>query len=417
LRLVRKIRAGIIPALLALLVLLGSLNWWWRQANQGRYRDWLTAVCVMGIVKWQYYQPVSLERLGQAYLKTGNTSGMLKILQDPYTRFLSKNDYAELRKETEGIFGGIGIFLIPKGTKLVISSVMKGSPGEQAGLLPGDQITVVGNIPVNQLGIAAAMTKIKGAPGTSVKLQIVRMVGAERQKLKLRITRKKILIPTVELTFKSDPGLGQYARLVISQFAETTAHDLEQKLKQIEANHSCRAIMLDLRGNPGGELDAALRIAGNFLPQGVPVIHIKRRGHSLESITNRTKGRQDLPMVVLVDGGSASASEIVAGALKDQKRAILVGAHTFGKDLIQQIVELPGGVAVSVTIASYLTSGKVNIHHQGVQPDYTVATPGAAQQLLGQGKTALDDQMRKLQEETAVQFLIKQRNKTDKRYF
>jgi carboxyl-terminal processing protease len=405
----RKIRAGMIPALLALLVLLGSLNWWWCQANRGRYRDLLTAACVMGIVKWQYYQPVSLNLLVQAYLKTGSTTGMLKILQDPYTRFLPKNDYVELRKETEGIFGGIGIFLIPKGTKLVISSVVKGSPGEQAGLLPGDRIIGVENIPVSQLGFDAAMTKIKGTPGTSVKLQIVRMVGVERQELKLQITRKKILIPTVELTFKSDPGLGQYAYLVISQFAETTAQDLEQKLNEIKGNRSCRALLLDLRGNPGGELDAALRIAGNFLPQGVPVIHIKRRGHPLESITNHTKGRQDLPMVVLVDGGSASASEIVAGALKDQKRATLVGTHSFGKDLIQQIMELPGGVAVSVTIASYLTSGKVNIHHQGVQPDCIVAIPGATQRLLEHGETTLYAKMRKLQEQAAVRILIKQR--------
>jgi carboxyl-terminal processing protease len=412
----RKTQAGMLPALLVLIVLLGCMNWWWRQANQGRYRDLGTAAFVMGIVKWEYYQPVSLKRLIQAYLKSGNTTGMLTTLRDPYTRFLPKSDYAELRKETEGIFGGIGIFLLPQGTKLMISSVVKGSPGEAAGLLSGDRITAVGNIAVSQSGIAAAMAKIKGTPGTSVKLRIMRMVGVKRQELILQITRKKIIIPTVELTFKSEPGLGQYAYLVISQFAETTARDLEQKLKQITANRTCRGIVLDLRGNPGGELDAALRIAGDFLPPGVPVIHIKRRGQRLECVTNRSKCRQDLPMAVLVDGGSASASEIVAGALKDQKRATLVGTHTFGKDLIQQIMELPGGVAVSVTVASYLTSGKVNIHHKGVQPDYIVAIPGASQQLLELGETALYVKMRKLQERAAVQLLGKQLRRAGKRY-
>jgi carboxyl-terminal processing protease len=403
--LISKIRAGMLPALLVFFVVLGSLNWWWRTANQGRYRDWLTAAYVMVIVKCRYYQPVSWGRLARAYLKTGTTAGMLEILPDPYTRFLTRDDYAELRKDTEGSFGGIGIFLLTQENRLTISSVVKGSPGERAGLLPGDRIVAVENILVSQSGTAAAMAKMKGSPGTNVKIRAVRKSGALRREFELEITREKVLIPTVELNFKAEPKWGQYAHLVISQFAETTPRDLEQKLSVINANRACRALLLDLRGNPGGEFDAALRIVGDFLPSGVPVLHIKRRGQRLETVTNRYKSRSDLPMVVLVDGGSASASEIVSGALKDQNRAILVGTPTFGKDLIQQIIELPGGIAVSVTIASYLTSGKVNIHQQGVRPDYIVPSPHATSQSRGAEETALAEKVRKLQEAAAIRIL------------
>jgi carboxyl-terminal processing protease len=406
LRLVRKLQAGVLPALLILAVLGTGINWWWHEADRGRYRDWLTALCVMSVIKCQYYQPVSLNRLTRAYLKTGNTAGMLKILRDPYTRFLPRNDYAELCKETEGVFGGIGIFLLPRENQLTISSVVKGSPGERAGLLPGDRITAVDNIAVSRLGVKAALVRIKGPAGAGVKLGILRQVGAGRQELQIQITRRKIRIPTVALIFKNDSGIGQYAYLTISQFAATTARDLEQKLQAIKANRNCRGLILDLRGNPGGELEAALRIAGYFLPQGVPVLHIKRR-NGLETITNKVAGRQNLPMAVLVDGASASASEIVAGALKDYKRAVLVGTHTFGKDLIQQITELPGKAAVSVTIASYLTSGKVNIHHRGVQPDYTVSLPEVSLPAAEDGSTFLNLKIRKLQEATAVRILQK----------
>jgi carboxyl-terminal processing protease len=393
---------------LALIILVMGVFCWWTQANRGRYRDLLTALFVMGVVKFQYYQPVNLGQLARAYLKTGNITGMLKVLDDPYTRFLPKADYAELRKDTEGIFGGIGIFLIPKESKLMISSVVKGSPGETAGLLAGDRIIAVEQILVSELGVEAAIAKIKGPPGTTVKLRVVRGVGARRQELELGIKREKIQIPTVELSWKDEPGLGQYARIGISQFAATTARDLERLLTRIESNRHCQALILDLRGNPGGELEAALQVAGNFLPEGAPVLHILRRGRPLESLTNQSRNYHDLPMVVLIDGWSASASEIVAGALKDQKRAMLVGTHTFGKDLIQQIMELPGGVAVSVTIASYLTSGKVNIHRKGVQPDYVVSIPGATERLLRKGDLVLFQRMRKLQEQTAVRLLKRQ---------
>jgi carboxyl-terminal processing protease len=405
----RKIKVGAIPALLVFIIILAvGVFWWWAQANRGRYRDLLTALFVMGVVKLQYYQPVELGQLAQAYLKTGNIAGMLKVLDDPYTRFLPKADYAELRKDTDGMFGGIGIFLIPKESKLMISSVVKGSPGEAAGLLAGDRIIAVEQISVSELGVEAAIAKIKGPPGTIVKLRVVRGAGARRRELELWIKRKKIQIPTVELIWKNDSGLGQYARIGISQFAATTARDLERQLTRVERNRHCQALILDLRGNPGGELEAALQVAGKFLPEGAPVIHILRRGRPLESLTNQSRDHHDLPMVVLVDGWSASASEIVAGALKDQKRATLVGTHTFGKDLIQQIMELPGGVALSVTIASYLTSGKVNIHRKGVQPDYVVSIPGATERLLRRGDLVLFQRMRELQEQTAVRLLKQQ---------
>ncbi|HYH02941.1 MAG TPA: S41 family peptidase, partial [Bacillota bacterium] len=406
--LVHKMRTGMLPVLLGLIFLGGSLYWWWDHTTQGRYHDLLTAVFVAGVVKYQYYQPISLNQLAKAYWRTGNVAGMLKTLNDPYTRFLPKQEYTELRKDTEGIFGGIGIYLIPKETELLITAVVKGSPGQAAGLLQGDRIVAVEKVAVQKLGVNAAVAKMKGHPGTVVELEVVRGDGPKQRKLNFRITRQNILLPTVEAELRAEPVLGKYAYVKISQFAETTAKDLEQQLNRIEKNALCKALILDLRGNPGGELDAAIQVAGKFIPRGKPVLHIFRRGQLMETVKNETVSHKYLPMVVLVDGWSASASEIVAGALKDQKRAVLVGTATFGKDLIQQIIELPGGTGVSITVASYLTSGKVNIHKKGVNPDIVITIPGATDRLLQEGEPDLYTKMRKMQEKKALEVLRQQ---------
>lgn len=401
----RKMRNGILPVLLGILFLGCSINWWLGYGYQGRYRDWLTAVLVAGVVKFQYYQPVQLNRLVGAYLETGNVKGMLEKLNDPYTRFLSRQEFTELRKDTAGVFGGIGIYMLPKETELLITAVVPDSPGQQAGLRQGDRIVAVEQVSVAKLGINRAIAKIKGTPGTMVELGVLRGEGRQSRKLKFRIIRQKIKIPTVTQELRKDPVIGKYAYIKVSQFAETTAKDLEQKLKQVEADPACRALLLDLRGNPGGELAAAVQVVSKFIPRGQPVLHIVRRGRPVETVKSEAVHHQDLPMVVLVDGWSASASEIVAGALKDQKRAVLVGTATFGKDLIQQIIELPGGSGVSVTVASYLTSGRVNIHQKGVTPDVVVTLPGATEQLLQQGNPDRYHKMLKLQEQRAVEIL------------
>ncbi len=396
-------------ALVAILMAIGSLGWWWQgYARQGKYRDLVSAFYLMGVLKLNFYQPVDLAKLMKAYWRTGNIAGMLQTLNDPYTRFLNKNEYGELTKETQGRFGGIGVYLIPKEEELLISSVVKGSPGEQAGLQQGDRIIQVGDISVKDLSSEIAVARIRGEAGTKVQLRIARGEAEKRREIDFKITRANILIPTVEMTVKQDPVLGEYALIRISQFAETTWVDLDNFLKKIDNSPKVKAIVLDLRANPGGSLDGAVKVASQFIPAGTPVLHIQRRGYPVQSITAVGSEHKQLPMVVLMDNWSASASEIVAGALKDQKRAFLLGNHSFGKDLIQEVKRLPGGAGATITIASYLTSGKVNIHKRGVQPDQVVEIPGAMERLLKEGDPELFFKMQKLQEEEALKVLRRQ---------
>ncbi len=398
-------------ALMVFFLFLGCLGWWWQEyARQGKYRDLAPAFYLMGVLKVNFYQPVDLVKLMKAYWRTGNIAGMLKSLNDPYTRFLNKNEFSELTKETQGKFGGIGVYLIPKEDELLISSVVKNSPGELAGLQQGDRIIKVGDVSVKDLSSEVAIARIRGEAGTKVWLKVARGEAENRREIDFRIMRANILIPTVEMTVKPDSILGEYAYIRISQFAETTPVDLDNSLKKVDNSPNVKAMVLDLRANPGGSLDAAVKVVSQFIPEGTPVLHIQRRGYPVQSLRAISYQHKQLPTVVLVDNWSASASEIVAGALKDQNRAFLVGIHTFGKDLIQEVKRLPGGVGATITIASYLTSGKVNIHKRGVQPDQVVEIPGAMERLLKEGNPESFIKMQKLQEEEALKVLRKQIN-------
>lgn len=403
----KKTRVGIVIVFIILFVLAGVVSCWTKNnLKRGRFQDFFTAVYLMGALKLHYYQPVSLNQLIQAYWKTGTISGMLKSLNDPYTRYLGEKEFAELKKETKGTFGGIGVYLIPKEEELLISSVVKDSPGEKAGLQQGDRIIGIEGHSVKKLGTEVAIAKIRGLAGTKVSLRIKRGENQKQREFEILITRADIFIPTVDLKIKEDPVIGKYAHLKIYQFAETTPIDLEKTLVESK-KASCNALVLDLRSNPGGSLDAALKVSSIFLPENVPIIHILRQGVPVETVKTQKVSvtERELPMILLVDAWSASASEIVSGALKDQKRATLVGTRTFGKDLIQEVRELPNRAGVTITIASYLTSGEVNIHKRGVKPDKIVEIPGALDKLLKNGDPELFFKMQKLQEDEALRIL------------
>ena len=392
--------------LAVIFVISGFFGWWWQgTARHGKYQDLLSAFYVMGVVKVNYYQPVSLVKLMKTYWEKGKISGMLKTLNDPYTRFLTRIEYDELKKDTSGSFGGIGIFFIIKEGELLISKVVVGSPSEKAGLQEGDRIIQVQNMLIKNMSTDVAIAKIRGAIGTSVSLRVIRGEGKDSRELTFQVKRENIIVPTVELSFRQDPILGKYSFIKITQFAETTPNDLERDLRKIDRTVDCKALILDLRANPGGSLDAAIKVTSEFIPADTPVLHVKRRDLPLQVLSAEYFVHKQLPMVVLVDSWSASASEIVSGALKDQKRAILVGTHTFGKDLIQEVKELPGGTAMTITIASYLTSGKMNIHKKGVQPDMVVEIPGAFDRLLKNGDAEPFKKMNALQEVEAIKVL------------
>ena len=401
----RKQTRNLIIVLVLLVASIG-LSWWWQaSARHGKYRDLFSAIYVMGVVKTSYYQPVAINKMAQAYWKTGNIAGMLKVLNDPYTRYLAKAEFAELRKETRGSFGGIGVYLLPQNGELIISKIVDNSPSAKAGLQKGDRITKVGKFTVKHLSTDVAIAKIKGPVGSKVSLQVVRGNGNSQQVLKFKITRANILIPTVEMATARDAMLGKYAVINIYQFADTTSADLEQKLNQIDRSADYKGLILDLRENPGGSLDAAVKVVSQFIGQGKPVLHIYRRGRLLQTLNSDYYVHKQLPMVVLVDARSASAAEIVSGALKDHHRAVLVGTPTFGKDLIQEVKELPGNVAVTITIANYLTPAKVKLHKVGIQPNQLVEIKGAMDLLLKKGQQGPFQKMQQLQDEAAIKTL------------
>lgn len=385
-------------------IICGAFGWWW-QANvrHGKYQDLFSALYIIGFVKVNYYQSVDMMKLVNVYLKTGNIARMLESLNDPYTELLSKEDFTELKKETNGYFEGIGVYL--QKDEPIIWKVVGDTPGEKAGLRAGDRIIEVDHIPVRSS--QAVINKIKGKAGTKIWLRIVRTGQGKLKEYDLSIIKARIYIPTVEMRITSDPVLGKYAYLKIDQFADTTALDLGKSLNKIDKIVDCKGIMLDLRANPGGLLDAAVDVVSHFLPKGTPVLYIYKRGQLIKIVKTTTLAvHRQLPIVMLVDYWSASAAEIVAGALRDQGRAVLVGTPTFGKDLIQEIKELSGGMAFKITVYNYLTSGRKNIHKRGVQPNQTVG--GSLLKVIKNGDTDQFLKIQALQEATALKILRNQ---------
>ncbi len=390
-------------------IIFGYLGWWW-QANvrDGRYKDLIPALYIIGFVKINYYQPVNFNRLLNIYLKTGDITRTLKSLNDPYTEFLSQEDFVELRKETNGYFDGIGIYL--QKDEPIIWKVANGTPSEKAGLRAGDRIIRVDRVPVKSA--REIVQKIRGKAGSIVVLQVVRNEQGQSKTVDIAVVRAKIYIPTVQMNIENDPIIGKYALIKIDQFSDTTAHDLGKSLKKIDKIADCRGLIIDLRANPGGLLEAAVDVTGHFLPKGTPVIYIYKRGQLIRvARVNKATVHKDLPVVMLIDNWSASAAEIVAGALKDQNRAILVGTATFGKDLIQEIKELPTGTGFKITVYNYLTSGGKNIHKRGVQPDLQVGKP--LDEILKRGDTDELLRIHKLQEQAAMKVLRQQVLKRD----
>lgn len=385
-------------------IAFGFLGWWWqKEVRHGKYQDLIPALYTIGFVKLNYYQPVNFTKLMNVYFKTGSIARTLESLNDPYTQLLSGEDLAELKKETDGYFEGIGIYL--QKDEPVVWKVVAGTPSEKAGLRSGDRIVEVDDTPVKRA--QDIIRKIKGEAGTKVRLRIVRNEQGQSNEYEVAITRARIYIPTVEMRIADDPVMGKYAYMKIEQFADTTARDLGGNLKAIDKMDDCKGLILDLRANPGGLLDAAVDVTSHFLPKGTPVLYVYKRGQLVNVIkTPAQKVHRQIPVVVLIDYWSASAAEIVAGALKDQQRAILVGTPTFGKDLIQEIKELSGNMAFKITVYNYLTSGKKNIHKRGVQPNQTVG--GTMLKELRNGDMGKFQKIQALQEEAALKILREQ---------
>lgn len=362
-----------IIAVFILLVVLSGMAAFVAVRAQGKNRDDLgVALQVMALVKTKYVDPVSLMDLINAYSKQGSIAGMLKTLNDPYTRYMNKADYAAFTEQTEGTFAGIGVTVDLKGDYVVVVQPFKGTPGEKAGLKPGDLIVAVDGKSTKGMALDAAVSMIRGPAGTTVVLTVQRTADGRTQTLQFRIRRAMIHVPTVEYEVVQDSA-GPVGFLVIRQFSRGTALELKDALADLKSS-GVKGLLLDLRFNPGGLLDEAVNVCAQFLSGGQVLSVVDRTRHE-QPLYARSYTPFGLPVVVLVNEWSASASEITAGALQDRKAATLVGVKTFGKGVVQTIYPISGGGGLSLTTSRYLTAGGRSIHKIGIEPDVRVELP------------------------------------------
>ena len=298
----------------------------------------------------------------------GALKGMLSSL-DPYSQFMDPDSYNEMKIETEGKFGGIGIEITVKDDLLTIISPIDDTPAYKAGLKAGDKIVKIDGAVTKDLTLVDAVKKLRGKPGTDVNIIVLR--ESEKKLLEFTITRSIIKIASVKKAEILDSGIG-YVRL--TEFQENSPKDLAEALKKLEADNNLKGLILDLRNNPGGLLDVAVDVAGKFLEEGKVVVSTKGRVESqnLEFKSKNNNHHLGYPMVVLVNGGSASASEIVAGALQDYKRALIIGTKSFGKGSVQTVIPMSDGSAIRVTTSKYFTPKGRSIHGEGIMPDIVV---------------------------------------------
>jgi carboxyl-terminal processing protease len=299
----------------------------------------------------------------------------LKKLQDPYTRFMDPEQFASLTTQTSGELSGIGIRLeMNKVTKLLtILDPIPGSPSVKAGIKSGDEILAIDGKTTRAMDVETASSMIRGKVGTSVRLRINR---AGAQSFDVAIKRELIELSTVTYTTKQEnnQNIG-YIRL--SEFSAHAANQIRNAIQDL-GKKQVSAYILDLRGNPGGLLNASIDIARMWLDKGLIVRTVDRGGQN-ESIQANQTSLTKLPLVILVDGNSASSSEILTGALKDNRRATVVGNTTFGKAMVQSVHQLSDGSGLAVTIAHYYTPNGTDISHKGIVPD--VQTPLTVEQV------------------------------------
>ncbi|HET9850825.1 MAG TPA: S41 family peptidase [Candidatus Saccharimonadales bacterium] len=304
--------------------------------------------------------------LNSTSLINGAKGGLVSATGDPYTEYFNPTQAKQFNQELSGTITGIGAELgTDSDNNIVVVSPLDGYPAQKAGLKPNDIIAGINGKSTAGISIDTAVSKIRGQEGTKVTLTIVRNGG---NAFNVTITREKITVPSV--TWKEDGDIGY---MKISQFTNDTS-DLAQKAAQEFKAKGVKGVVLDLRGNPGGYLTAAVNVSSLWLNQGQTVVS-ERRGSTITSTEYATGNDilKGLPTAVLIDGGSASASEITSGALHDNGDATLVGAKSFGKGSVQQVVNLPDGSEMKVTIAHWYTPAGKNIDKQGITPDVPVS--------------------------------------------
>lgn len=317
-----------------------------------------------------YVKPVDDSQLFESAIR-----GMLAGL-DPHSAYLDKAEFAELKASTSGKFGGLGIEVTVDNGLIKVISPLDGSPAAKAGVKAGDLIVKIDDTPVKDLSLTDAVEKMRGKPGTDVFLTVVRK--GEEKPLKLKLTRDIVNVQSVTSKMLDDG----YGYIRISQFQNETGSELSKAIKGLLAqttNGKLKGLILDLRNNPGGVLDASVQVSSAFLDKdklGYDRMVVFTKGRLAGSqIKEKATGKDLLngtPIVVLVNGGSASAAEIVAGALQDHKRAIILGTQSFGKGSVQTVLPLKDGRGLKLTTALYYTPAGRSIQAKGISPDIVI---------------------------------------------
>lgn len=318
-------------------------------------------VRVVSLIRTQYLTPVTGVRLVDGAIR-----GMVSSLKDPYSSYMDASEFRNLTLQIQGTYGGIGIVVgMNTENRLVVITPFKGTPADRAGILSGDLIARIDGRDTTEMSMDAAVNMMLGKPGTSVTLTVYRKAGDKL--LTKNLIREKIEIPSVEGRIL--PQAPEIAYIRLYQFNSNTGEELGKMIRKLEPN-GFKGIILDLRGNPGGDFNAAVNVASYFVPEG-PVVRVVDRSGK-EEVYQSQDMALGLPLVTLVNEGSASASEIVAGAIKDSHSGQLLGTKTFGKGVVQTIFSLDNSTGVKLTTAKYLTPNRHDINKKGIVPDIVV---------------------------------------------
>src|SRR4029453_290330 len=334
---------------------------------------------------------VTYEQLTHAALR-----GMLESL-DPHSQFMERDDFKDMQDDTNSRFGGLGVVVTERDGKLIIVSPMEDPPGFKAGLLPGDQLVKIDGQSTDKLSLNEAIDKLRGDPGQKVTLTIYR--ASTREYKDYELVREIVKVPSVKearLLTKEQTGDIKIGYARITQFNFPTNDELSRKLDELE-KQGMQGFILDLRYNPGGLLNSAVVAPEQFLEPGKLVASTEGRVPSQDKIyrvSSTMKPRPRYPVAPLINSGSASGSEIVAGALKDYNRAILVGETTFGKGSVQSVIQLQDGTALRLTTAKYFTPSKSVIHEHGVTPTIRAAMSSEQERqlMIQRQEDVLDDE-------------------------
>lgn len=352
------------------------------------YNEFSKVIAVENYVKQNYLRDVDESKLIDGQLK-----GMLQSLGDPYSTYMTQDEFASFMQQTSGTYAGVGIVVSPGDDNLItVVSPIEGTPAERAGIKSGDKIIRVDGTEFLAENMDAAVKVMKGEPNTKVVLTIMRKEKDGKDNIfDVEITREIIRLITVKSNIIDD----DIGYIKITSFDDLTYKDFKTELDKL-GRRNIKGLIIDLRNNPGGLLDRCVQIADELLGEGDILYTQTKDGN--RTYEKSGKSMVDYPLVLLVNGGSASASEILAGAIKDHKRGTLVGTTTFGKGVVQRIKDLEDGSGLKLTISEYFTPNGINIHGIGITPDIVIELPEEVEE-IGVDNLKEDNQLRKAIEE------------------